>query len=396
MKKFITFFLPLLFSFFVMYFSLSDTMWFKLWDYFTVPPQIPPFSDLDAISRALTSKQQGYNPYISNPYDLTNRTYVYPSIWLHFFDLFNLNIKINFQVFNIILLYLYALVYLKLNFDFNKKSFSILLIILFFSSASMLAVERLNIEVIIFILIYFLASSNSFKNQFILYLIAVYGKLYPIFSVFIFLKNIKILLLMILLSFLLLFLIKEEIFLLIKNGNEVALNMAYGVPTLTKGILYYSKKFGLFLNDDNYKIFKYAMIFLASIYAVFIFLIKFKFGEKSILKIISIEEKLFICGGGIFIGRFVNFSNIDYGLIFLVLTLPYLLKDKMTYFRIILLILICISFNGIWFDLFQGDRYTYTYFILAVFIHSVKIIIFSSMCYYYGKILNNHIKIKFK
>jgi hypothetical protein len=48
-----------------------------------------------------------------------------------------------------------------------------------------------------------------------------------------------------------------------------------------------------------------------------------------------LEEKLFICGGGIFIGRFINFSNIDYGLIFLVFTLPYILKDKITYLKII-------------------------------------------------------------
>jgi hypothetical protein len=260
----------------------------------------------------------------------------------------------------------------------------------------MLAVERLNIEIIIFILIYFLASSNSFKNQFILYFIALYGKLYPIFSVFIFLKNIKILILMILLSFLLLFLIREEIFLLITNGNEVALNIAYGIPTLTKGMWYYSKKLGYFLNDENYKVFKYIMIFLASIYATIIFLIKFKFGEKSVLKEISLEEKLFICGGGIFIGRFINFSNIDYGLIFLVFTLPYILKDKITYLRIILLALIAISFNSIWFDLFEGDRFTYTYLALALFIHSIKIVIFSVICFYFGEILNNHIKIKFK
>ena len=106
-----------------------------------------------------------------------------------------------------------------------------------------------------------------------------------------------------------------------ENGNEVALNIAYGVPTLTKGIWYYSTKFGYFINDENYKSFKYIMIFLASIYAFFIFLIKFKFGDKLIMKTISLEEKLFICGGGIFIGRFINFSNADYALIFLIFTI---------------------------------------------------------------------------
>ena len=168
MKKIAIFFLPLLFSVFVLLLSLDEILWIKIWgDYFTVPPQIPPFSDLDAISRALISKQQGFNPYIDNPYDLANRTYVYPSIWLYFFDLFDLNRKINFQIFNAILIYFYAFIYTKLVYDINKNSFSIILSILFFSSASMLAVERINIEIIIFILIYFLASSNSLKNQFI-------------------------------------------------------------------------------------------------------------------------------------------------------------------------------------------------------------------------------------
>jgi hypothetical protein len=395
MKKIIIFSLPFLLSLSVMYVSLNEKMWINFWSYFTVPPQIPPFSDLDAISRAVTSKQEGFNPYIDNPYDLTSRKYVYTSIWLHIFDLFVLNKKINFQVFNFLLIYLYALIYLKLAFDINKKFFSIILSLLFFSSASMLAVERLNTDIIIFILIYFIALTNSFKIQLIFYLTALYGKLYPIFSVFIFYKNKTILLFMIFLSFLLLFLIREEIFLLIKNGNEVALNFAYGVPTLTKGALYYSKKFDFFLNDQNYKIFKYIMIFIASIYATFIVLIKFKFGEKLLVKKITLEEKLFICGGGIFIGRFINFSNIDYGLIFLVFTLPYLLKDKITYSKIFLIFLILISFNSIWFDLFEGDRYTYAYFSLALIAHSVKIVIFSLICYYFGEILNNNLKIKF-
>ena len=376
-----------------MFISLSDTMWINFFLFFQVPPQIPPFSDLDSISRALTAKQEGLNPYYDNPYNLKNITYVYPSIWLHFFDLFNLNKKINFQVFNFFLIYFYTFIYLKLASEINKYSFSIILFIIFFSSASLLVIERLNIEIIIFIMMYFLATSTSYKNQFMIYLIAVYGKLYPIFAVFIFVKNKKNLLLMIFSSILLLFLVREEIFLLMKNGNEVALNIAYGVPTLTKGIWYYSTKFGYFINDENYKSFKYFMIFLASIYALFIFLIKFKFGDKLTMKTISLEEKLFICGGGIFIGRFINFSNADYALIFLIFTIPYLLKDKITNFKIFFLVLLIISFNSIWFEF--GSRYTLVYLGMAIFVHSIKIIIFSTICYFFGKILNNHLKIKF-
>ena len=138
---------------------------------------------------------------------------------------------------------------------------------MFLSSANLLAIERLNIEIIIFILIYLLAISKNNIFKIPLFTLAIYGKLYPLFSVFIFSKNKKILILMILTSFLILFHMKEEIFFLIKYGNEVALNIAYGVPTLTKGIWYYSMKFGYFINDENYKIFKYIMIIFASIYA---------------------------------------------------------------------------------------------------------------------------------
>ena len=110
-----------------MWISLNDALWIDFFGFFNVPPQIPPFSDLDSISRALTAKQEGLNPYYDNPYDLKNKTYVYPSIWLHFFDLFNLNKKINFQLFNFFLIYFYTFIYLKLALEISKYSFSIIL-----------------------------------------------------------------------------------------------------------------------------------------------------------------------------------------------------------------------------------------------------------------------------
>ena len=91
MKKIIIYISPLIVSIFVMAISFNDILWIDFWSFFKVPSQLPPFSDLDAISKALNAKEEGFNPYFDNPYDLKNKTYVYPSIWLHFFDLFNLN-----------------------------------------------------------------------------------------------------------------------------------------------------------------------------------------------------------------------------------------------------------------------------------------------------------------
>ena len=197
---------------------------------------------------------------------------------------------------------------------------------------------------------------------------------------------------MIFVSLLILLHMREEILFLMKYGNEVALNIAYGVPTLTKGIWYYSMKFGYFINDDNYKIFKYIMIFLASIYAFLIILINFKFGKKKLTNTFSLEEKLFICGAGIFIGRYINFSNVDYSLIFLIFVIPYIYNDKFSKLKYFLVGCIIISFYSSFFEF--GDRYTLTYLTMAIFIHSIKIFVFTYICFLFGKILNKHLEIK--
>jgi len=393
MRKITLYFLPLVIALLTIILTFYENLWIEFFRTLNVPPQLPPFSDLDAISKAVDSKEAGFDPYLNNPFDLKGKTYVYPSIWIHFFELFNLNQSINFKIFNFITLYIYTFIFIKIVYDVNQKFFTLIIIILFLSSANLLAIERLNIEIIIFILIYLLAISKNNIFKIPLFTLAIYGKLYPLFSVFIFLKNKKILIFMILISFLILFHMKEEINFLIKHGNEVALNIAYGVPTLTKGIWYYSMKFGYFINDDNYKIFKYIMVFFASIYALSLVLINFNFGRKKIEENFNLDEKLFICGAGIFIGRFINFSNVDYSLIFIIFTLPYIFNEKFLKFKYFLIICIIISFYSSFFEF--GDRYTLNYFSMAVFIHSIKLFVFSYICFLFGKVLNKHLEIKF-
>ena len=392
MKKLTLYFGPLLVSSLVMIISQLDQSYYEIfWKFFNVPPQWPPFSDLDAISKAVDSKLAGYDPYIKNPFDLKGMLYVYPSIWLKFFEIFNLNVSLNFKIFNFIIIYFYCLVYFDLSLKINNKFFYIISLVMFFSSANMLAIERLNIELIIFIFIYYLSISKKNYIKIPIFILAIYAKLYPLFAIFIFCRNKKILFTMILASFLVLFSIRDEILMLIENGNEVALNIAYGVPTLTKGIWYYSTKFGYFITSENYNLFKNSMIFLASIFALIIVLYSFKFRDKTIFNNFSIEEKLFISGAGIFIGRFLTASNVDYSLIFLFFTIPYYLKLENSNLKLILITVILFIFFGALFEF--GDRYTIGYALRAALIHSLKIIVFSFMCYFFGKVLNNHLKL---
>lgn len=387
MQRIILYLIPLLISSTLIFFAHYDELWLDFWKYFKVPAQSFPFGDLDYIIKALEVKNSGFNPYLENPMGIR---YVYPSIWLHFFEIFNLEIYINFRIFNFLIIYTYVFIYLDLYFKFKNRYSAILLFLLFFSSANLLVIERLNLEIIIFIFVYALAVSKNYYSGILVFILSIFSKIYPIFAIFIFSRNKLILSVMICCSLIILFLMKTDIFMLMKYGNEVALNIAYGVPTLTKGIWYYSSKLGYFINDENYQIFKYSSILLACIYSAAIILIRFKFRNKQISDSFTLDEKLFICGAGIFIGRFIFNSNLDYSLIFLIFTIPYILSQNSKIFKILILASLILIFNSIIFE--GGNRYSFLYFYKAVIIHSIKIIIFSIMCFLFGQVLNKHLK----
>ena len=279
MQRIILYLIPLLISSTLIFFAHYDELWLDFWKNFKVPAQSFPFGDLDYIIKALEVKNSGFNPYLENPMGIR---YVYPSIWLHIFEIFNLEKYINFRIFNFLIIYIYVFIYLDLYFKFKNRYSAIVLFLLFFSSANLLVIERLNLEIIIFIFVYVLAVSKNYYSRILVFILAIFSKIYPIFAIFIFSRNKLNLSVMICCSLIILFLMKTDISMLMKYGNEVALNIAYGVPTLTKGIWYYSSKLGYFINDENYQIFKYSSILLACVYSAAIMLISFKFRNKQI------------------------------------------------------------------------------------------------------------------
>lgn len=392
-NKFFLFFIPFLISSIILFLSFNDVLWIKLWEYINIPAQLPAFSDFDSISKALISKLDGHNPYINNPYDLTNKPYSYTSIWLNLFEILNLDIDLNFQILCFLLFFLYFFVLLKiLNFSKDKR-FQFLLIILYFSTSNLLVIERLNIEIIIFILVYFIALKENIILRIVLFFTALFAKLYPIFTIFIFSKNIKILFCLIFFSILAIFLMREEIIQMMNNSIEYALLASHGIPSLTKGFWYYSTKYNFFINDDNYIIFKYFSILAGAIYASIIFFFNFKFQNKNIDTKMDLDEKFIICGSGIYIGRFITFGNFDYALIFLIFTLPYIFKNSSGMGKYFYFILLIICFNSLLLE--GGDKYSLLYFSKSTIIHIFKIIIFTINCYFFAKVLNKHLKFNF-
>ena len=384
---------PLIISFFVILLSNDHDLWLDFWKFLKISPQIPPFSDFDAVNRALLSQQQGFNPYLENPNDITQGKYMYPSIWLNLFEIFNLQNSLIFKIFSFFIIYFYIFILLDFIKRLNNRYFTFFLIVFFFSTTNFLILERLNIEVIIFCILYLAIVSNNKVLKTFYFFVGVFLKIFPFFSIFIFINKKKYFFFILLFSIAYFALMRNEIEMMRVNFPEYALIIAYGIVSITKGIYYYSVDLGYFINDENFNQFKYFMILLATIYSLSFFVIKFNFGEKELAKNISIQDQFFLCGGGIYIGTFLISASIDYRLIFLIFTIPYILKIEAKYFKELFFLAFVISINSYLFE--SGDPYALAYFTKSFIVHGMKVYIFTFLSYHFGMILNKYIKIKF-
>ena len=101
-------------------------------------------------------------------------------------------------------------------------------------------------------------------------------------------------------------------------------------------------------------------------------------------------EQFFLFGASIFVGSFIVGANVDYRLIFLVFTIPYILNLKSKNIKYLLVFTYIVSFNSF---LFMSEPFLDTvFFIKAFFIFSCKFIILSLLSFLIGFEMN---KIKF-
>ena len=386
------FFFSCALSFFIIYLSHDHDNWVSFWGFLNIPAAIPPFWDFDALNIFLSYKQQGYDPYFENPNSHPiHNVYIYPSIWLYIVDLINLQNPKNFIFFSLLILFTYFYTLIDFFFRIKSKYFKYLILFFFFSTSNFLLIERLNVEIIMFCLVYFALINKSFIMQFIFYSFGLILKIFPIFSIFMFIEKKKNFFLVLIFSITYILIMRNEIILIKNNVIEYALIFAYGVLSISKAIYFYSIKFDFLINDDNYFLFKNLMVLAISSLAAIIVLSNFKFNIKKKVSQISVEEKMFLSGSGIYIGTFLTSANIDYRLIFLLLTLPYILNTKKETLKVLYLICISICFNSLILE--GGDSYSLSYFIKASIIYLLKFIILFINCIIFGEVCNKFISI---
>ena len=393
MKKIGINLIPFLLTIFIIYLSYNGQLWLNFWATLNISPVIPPFSDLDSILKTLLSRNFGFNVYLENPYDPTHGVYLYPSIWLDIFEFLKLSTQIYFKAFNFIIIFIYFFIIQDLYIKNTKKIFRIFMIIFFFSTTNFLILERLNIEIIIFSLIYFATISKNYFLKVFFFIFALAGKVFPIFSIFLFIKNKKQFLLIFVLSFSYLLFIREEIYFMSVNIIEYARIFAYGSGSVAKAMYYFSKEYNLFINDENYIYLKLSIVFLFATIAIILIKINFVFGKKKLHKDMNLEDRLFLAGGGIYLGTFIFSANVDYRLVFLLLTFTYILNINNLLIKYIYIFSCTMIFNSFFFEIQGGDPYSIRYYNVASFIYSLKFIIFVIICYYFGSVINKYLKI---
>lgn len=165
------------------YFYGYENTW-RLWN---IPLLQPPFLDFLLIPGSAESIRAGYNPAVQNPFDPQGRIFNYPQIWyLILRSPIDSTWTVPLSLSLIILFFISAAI-----FPGKLDRFAVwMLLLILFSSALMLGVERANVDLIFFscLTLALILSESAPLGSFGFLMLSVLFKVYPIFGVGYFLK----------------------------------------------------------------------------------------------------------------------------------------------------------------------------------------------------------------
>ena len=346
----------------------------SFWEFFIVPVSNYnlDFTDL----RWVKSWDRLYNDY-SNLNEIYNDNFGcklnYPRNWI-FFSKFFLNdnffypyLIINFITYNAIFFYLIK--------TYKTKFF----IYFYISGSSMLLLERGNIEILIFILIFlFLISKNSLKILFLS--LSIMLKIFPFFSIIsqFSKKNIKVFITCLILSILYFVYSFTELNFIFENTPSTG-DISYGTKAITSNL---EKYYNFYLN--NYLLSGIILISTIIFYKVFFY--------NYLRKIRYKKDEMFLAGGGIYAATFLLNSNHDYRMVFLIFLIPLIvnLEDKIIKYIFFISIFLSLEVNRlIYFLGFYGGIINTFFKIILFFLVSLVL-----LDIFIKKFINNELFIK--
>jgi hypothetical protein len=282
--------------------------WMETWRALQVDT-LPPFADLRVIKAAVEAVGSGIDPQISNPSDPWARPLNYPMIWERIGAFFHMEREVNLLACGGIMVGLYLAACLL----FLSRYQSWWLLLCMLSGSSLLAVERGNIDLIIFLLL----GCSVFAPALIgagLIVAATALKVYPIFAVPSLLKC-RSYRFVAFVAVAAIAALPFTQFDAIRSGTPILDIMSYGVATIGT---YLAQHRGIHVDTS----------ILASCGLVASVLPLLSAKVRGLLAVSSVDDRAsqaFLVGAGVFLGTFLLAGNFDYRLIFLSLCVPFLL-----------------------------------------------------------------------
>lgn len=292
------------------------------------------FADWSVIVNANSCFQRGVDVFFENPCDPWNRKHVYGEILLHLPFVSILN-KFYLIYFPLIINFLF--IYVVISFFNYKKSYKNLTFLFFILSAPfIIAVERANIDILIFFIIYLISKNKNLLINHFFILVGVLSKFFPIcFTIlFLFKKNIKkiflnlILISLIILTFLFFQLENLEKIFGTKNqflgGNIYAFSFISLIKTINS----------IQIIDINLKWLKTFFVIGFLFLPFFLILNSFVIIKKNKILFSEIftndifENRMYIISSATLLSCYFIIENIFYREIFFLGLIPWLLKNE--------------------------------------------------------------------
>ena len=247
--------------------------------------------------------------YVYNNSDLARLNY--PKIWI----IFSKFIEKEFLFYSYLVMS--CLAYFYIFYRFIKKFNSYFFIYLFYSGSSLLALQRGNVEILIFVILSLVIICKNVYIKKFLFSLAVIMKIFPVFGIQYFLlfkRNLYLTIVLAITCIIYFYLIKDQLNFIYMNSPHTG-DGTYGSESI---ILNLKKHYGLMFD------YRYLSLFfiISSISIYFLF-----FKKKLSYEKFKYEDYFFI-GSGIFLFTFLINSSHDYRLIFLFFCSPLILSLK--------------------------------------------------------------------
>jgi len=357
-------------------FSLDPYIWPEFWGALKIPGNNVPFSDYKAHLLFLKCQELGI---VISKQECTlipvgnARISTHPSIWVYLFSVINLKNPLIYNISIVTLFTLYFFVLIKLFKTYKNKLSKLVLLVFFFSTTNFILIERLATDLVIFLIVYFILNVKNKIFQSLLIFMGFILKYYPIFLILLLTEKKKYIFIFLtcLTIFISLFYIKE-IQLVNKNIVEMALPIAYGSRTMLKAFYHLSLEYNFFLNDENMNFFRNLTVLTFFLYTLFLVIVGYN--NKYLMNTKYSLDKYFLAGASIYVGTFIIGANVDYRLIFLIFTIPYVINLESKLIKNLLIFSYFFSINSFY---FLGDVLSITFFIKSFFIFLCKFIILS-------------------